>query len=109
MNIKNNSGPSTVPWGTPLTTLALSDVAPYTNTCCVLLLRKASIHLYVVHHNELVSLITVGVGFYQKLSRNLILLDPVVCRYLKMMLDGVLVLEVGSHKFSWHGTHVDSQ
>jgi hypothetical protein len=25
-----------------------------------------------------------------------------------MMLDGVLVLEVGSHNFSWHGTHVDS-
>ena len=48
MNIRNNSGPNTVPWGTPLTTLALSDVAPSTNTCCVLLLRKAYIHLYVV-------------------------------------------------------------
>lgn len=45
INIKNNSGPSTVPWGTPLTTLALPDAAPSTNTCCVLLLRKASIHL----------------------------------------------------------------
>jgi hypothetical protein len=32
MNITNNSGPSTVPWGTSLTTLALSDVAPSTNT-----------------------------------------------------------------------------
>ena len=48
MNIKNNSGSSTVTWGTPLTTLALSDDAPSTNTCCVLLLRKASIHVYVV-------------------------------------------------------------
>jgi hypothetical protein len=42
--------------------------------------------LYLVCHNELVSLITVGVELYQKLSRNLILLDPVVCRYLKKML-----------------------
>ena len=65
--------------------------------------------LYLVCHNELVSLITVGVGLYQKLSRNITLLDPVVCRYLKMMLDGVLVLDVGSHNFSWHGTHVDRQ
>jgi hypothetical protein len=64
--------------------------------------------LYLVCHNEVVSLITVGVGLYQKLSRNITLLDPVVCRYLTMMLDGVLVLEVGSHHFSWHGTHVDS-
>jgi hypothetical protein len=46
------------------------------------------------------------VGLYQKLSRNITLLDPVVCRYLTMMLDGVLVLEVGSHNFSWHGTHL---
>jgi hypothetical protein len=65
--------------------------------------------LYLVCHNELVSLITVGVGLYQKLSRNITLLDPVVCGYLKMMLDGVLVLDVGSHNFSWHGTHVDRQ
>ena len=48
MNFTNNSGPSIVPWGTPLTTLALSDVAPSTNTYCFLLLRKAFIHLYVV-------------------------------------------------------------
>jgi hypothetical protein len=47
------------------------------------------------------------VGLYQKLSGNITLLDPVVYRYLTMMLDGVLVLEVGSHNFSWHGTHVD--
>ena len=64
--------------------------------------------LYLVCHNEIVSLITVGVGLYQNLSRNITLLDPVVCRYLKMMLDGVLVLEVGSHNFSCHGFHVDS-
>ena len=33
INSRNNNGPRTVPWGTPLMTDMLSDVAPSTKTC----------------------------------------------------------------------------
>ena len=35
MKRRKSSSPSTVPWGTPLSTGAFSDVAPSTMTCCV--------------------------------------------------------------------------
>ena len=47
MNNKKRSGPSTVPWGTPLTTGALSDTEPSTMTCWLLSDRNDLIHLYV--------------------------------------------------------------
>ena len=47
-NIKNRSGPITVPCGTPLRTLMLSALAPSTVTCCTLSVRKALIHSSVI-------------------------------------------------------------
>jgi hypothetical protein len=44
IKIRNNKGHRTVPWGTPLMTGTVSDVAPSTITCCVRLLRNALIH-----------------------------------------------------------------
>ena len=44
MNYRKRSGPSTVPLGTPLLTVAFSDVAPSTMTCCVRPARKDLIH-----------------------------------------------------------------
>ena len=37
---KNSNGPKAVPWGTPLRTSTLSDVAPSTVTCYVLCVRE---------------------------------------------------------------------
>jgi hypothetical protein len=44
IKIRNNKGHRTVPWGTPLMTGTVSDVAPSTITCCVRLLRNALIN-----------------------------------------------------------------
>ena len=38
---KNSSGPKTVPWGTPLRTLTLSDLAPSTVIFCVSVCQKS--------------------------------------------------------------------
>ena len=43
----NSSGPSTVPWGTPLSTFSGSDLLPLTMTNCCLLERKLSNHLRI--------------------------------------------------------------
>ena len=40
MNMRNNIGPSTVPWGTPDVTGILLDVSPSRITVCVLSVRK---------------------------------------------------------------------
>ena len=48
MKRRNNNGPKTVPWGTLLITVTLSEVAPSTCTCWALSVRKAWIHLYVL-------------------------------------------------------------
>ena len=44
---ENNTGPRTVPWGTPDKTGAQSDFIPFTTTRCVLKQRKESIHFRV--------------------------------------------------------------
>ena len=41
---ENNTGPRTVPWGTPDKTGAQSDFIPFTTTRCCLKQRKQSIH-----------------------------------------------------------------
>jgi hypothetical protein len=43
MNMRNNIGPSTVPWGTPDVTGILLDVSPSRITVCVLSVRKSFI------------------------------------------------------------------
>ena len=48
MYIGNSKGPSTVPWGTPESTDAGSDIVPFTATDWVLLYRNAFIHFRVV-------------------------------------------------------------
>ena len=40
INITNNRGPSTLPWGIPLVTFLGSDNSPFITTCWVLLLRN---------------------------------------------------------------------
>jgi len=45
MNIKNSTGPSTDPWGTPLRTFCHEDWRPLTHTLCFLLVSQFSIHL----------------------------------------------------------------
>ena len=47
MKIRNNNGPKTVPWVSPLRTSALSEVAP-TVTRCDLCMRKAFIQFKVL-------------------------------------------------------------
>ena len=49
MNSKNKMGPSTVPCGTPLIMVALSDLLPLTTTCCVRWTRNDSIHLIILY------------------------------------------------------------
>ena len=44
---ENNTGPRTVPWGTPDKTGAQSDFIPFTTTRCCLKQRKESIHFWV--------------------------------------------------------------
>ena len=44
MNIKNNTGPKTDPWGIPLVTSSQDHSSPFMMTLCFLPSRKAFIH-----------------------------------------------------------------
>ena len=54
MKRRKSSDPSTVPWGSPLSPSAFSDVPPSMMTCCVRCLRNDVIHWWVLPKSSLV-------------------------------------------------------
>ena len=73
MYTRNNSGPNTVPYGTPESTSSFTDSHPSTSTCCVLEDIKDVIHCRVFHglHSDKVYEVSACAELCQMLWRNL--------------------------------------